>query len=52
MRSLRTIAIAALSVADVRLFARPSDWLCTHFMGQGYSSQTNTKPEQGLPKPD
>jgi hypothetical protein len=52
MRSLRTIAIAALSAADVRSFARPSDWLCTHVMGIGYSSQTNTKPEQGLPRPD
>jgi hypothetical protein len=52
MRSRRTIAIAALSAADVRSFARLSDWLRTHVMGIGYSSQTNTKPEQGLPRPD
>jgi hypothetical protein len=52
MRSRRTIAIAALSAANVRSFARPSDWLCTCVMGHGYSSQTNTKPEQGLPRPD
>jgi hypothetical protein len=57
MRSRRTIAIAALSAANVRSFARPSDWLCTRVLctrvlGHGYSSQTNTKPEQGLPKPE
>jgi hypothetical protein len=52
MRSKRTIAIAALSAANIRSFARPSDWLCTHLMGSGYSLQTNTKPEQGLPRPD
>jgi hypothetical protein len=52
MRSRRTIAIAALSAADVRSFSRPSDWLCAHVMGIGYPSQTNTKPEQGLPRPD
>jgi hypothetical protein len=52
MRSKRTIAIAVLSAANIRSFARPSDWLCTHVMGSGYSLQTNTKPEQGLPRPD
>jgi len=50
MRSKRTIA--ALSAANIRSFARPSDWLCTHLMGSGCSLQTNTKPEQGLPRPD
>jgi hypothetical protein len=52
MRSKRTIAITALSAAGVRSFARPSDWLRMRVIGGGYSSQTITKPEQGLPRPD
>jgi hypothetical protein len=50
MRSQRTIA--ALSAANVRSFARLSGWLCMHVIGKSYPSQTNTKPEQGLPRPD
>ena len=46
------LELAGRAESDVRSFARPSDWLCTHVMGIGYSSQTNTKPEQGLPRPD
>jgi hypothetical protein len=50
MSSRRTIA--ALSAANVRSFVRPSGQLCARLMGSGYSSQTNTKPEQGLVRPD
>jgi hypothetical protein len=50
MSSRRTIA--ALRAANDRSFARPSGWLCTRLMGSGYSSQTITKPEQGLVRPD
>jgi hypothetical protein len=50
MRSRRTIA-AALAAANVRS-SRPSDWLCAHAMGQGYSSRANTKLELSLRKPD
>jgi len=52
MRSQRTIAIAALSAANVWSFARLSGWLCMHVVGKGYSSPTNAKLEQGLPRPD
>jgi hypothetical protein len=52
MRSTRTIAIVAPSDANVWSFARPGVRLCTHLMGSGYASQTITKPEQGLTRPD
>jgi hypothetical protein len=42
----------ALSAANARSFDRPIDWLCAPIMGGGYSSQTITKPYQGLPATD
>jgi hypothetical protein len=50
MRSNRTNT--ALSAAGARSFDRPIDWLRVPIMGGGYSSQTITKPYQGLPAID